>query len=103
MFVSVAIKKIPATFIPDGLFIMEDEVVTISKFKATCLSLLGNVKKIGRSLLVPCRKEPVALITTSPKPMQPESWNGMFKSEGKIAEDIISPVINENQWEVLTK
>ena len=85
------------------IFIVEDKVVTISKIKATCLSLLGNVKKIGRSLLVPCREEPDALITPSPKPMQPESWLGMFKSEGKIAGDIISPVINENQWEVLTE
>ena len=86
-----------------NIFVIEEEVVTISKFKDKCLALLGNVKKIGRSLLVPCRKEPVALITTSPKPMQPESWIGMFKFEGKIAGDIISPIINENQWEVLTK
>jgi hypothetical protein len=75
---------------------VEEKTVTISKFKATCLSLLRNVKKIGRSLLVPCRKEPVALITTSPKPMQPESWIGMFKFEGKIAGDIISPNFNND-------
>jgi len=82
---------------------MEEEVVTISKFKATCLALLGNVKDIGRSILVTRRGEPVALITPPPKPKQPESWIGMFKSEGKIAGDIILPIINKNQWEVLTK
>ena len=85
------------------IFIVEEEVVTISKIKATCLSLLGNVKKIGRSLLVPCREEPVALITPLPEPKKPCSCLGMFQSEGKIVGDIISPVINENQWEVLTK
>jgi len=82
---------------------MEEEVVTISKFKATCLALLGNVKDTGRSILVTRRGEPVALITPPPKPNKPESWLGMFQSEGKIAGDVISSVVNENQWEVLSK
>ncbi len=82
---------------------MEDEVVTISKFKATCLSLLCNLKKIGRSILVTRRGESVALITLPPKPNKSGSWLGMFQSEGKIAGDLISPVVNKNQWEVLTK
>ena len=82
---------------------MEEEVVTISKFKATCLALLGNVKDTGRSILVTRRGEPVALITPPPMPKKPESWLGMFQSEGKIVGDVISPVVNENKWEVLTK
>ena len=82
---------------------MEDEVVTISKFKATCLSLLGSVNDTGRSILITRRGKPVALITPLPKPNKPESWLGMFQSKGKIAGDIMSPVINENQWEVLKK
>ncbi len=85
------------------IYIVKDEVVTISKFKATCLAILGNVKKTGRSILVTRRGEPVALITPQPNPNKPESWLGMFQSEGKIVGDIISPIINENQWEVLTK
>ena len=75
----------------------------MGKFKATCLALLGNIKKTGRSILVTRRGKPVALITPPPKPNTPESWLGMFQSEGKIVGDIISPIINENQWEVLTK
>ncbi len=82
---------------------MEEEVVTISKFKATCLSLLGSLKDTGRSILVTRRGKPVALITPPPKPNKPKSWLGMFQSEGKIVGDVISPVIKENQWEVLTK
>lgn len=66
------------------------------------MALLGNVKATGRSILVTRRGEPVALITPSPKPDKPESWLGMFQSEGKIVGDVISPVVNENQWEVLT-
>ena len=75
----------------------------MGKFKATCLALLGNIKKTGRSILVTCRGEPVALIAPPPKPNKPESWLGMFHSEGKIVGDVVSPVVNENQWEVLTK
>ncbi len=82
---------------------VEEEVVTISKFKATCLAFLGNVKDTGKSILVNRRGEPVALITSPPKPNEPGSWLGMFQSEGKIAGDVISPVVNKNQWEVLTK
>jgi len=40
--------------------------------------------------------------TPPTKPNKPESWLGMFQSEGKIVGDIISPAINKNQWEVLT-
>ena len=75
----------------------------MGKFKATCLALLGNIKKTGRSILVTRRGEPVALITPPPKPKKPESWLGMFQSEGKIVGDVISPIVKENQWEVLTK
>ena len=85
------------------IFIVEDEVVIISKFKATCLALLGNVKDTSRPILVTRREEPVALITPPTKPMQPESWIGMFKFEGKIVGDIISSIMNKNQWEVLTE
>ena len=41
--------------------------------------------------------------TPPPKPNKPESWLGMFQSEGKIVGDVISSVVNENQWEVLSK
>jgi len=37
---------------------VEEKTVTISKFKATCLAILGNVKKTGRSILVTRRGEP---------------------------------------------
>ena len=82
---------------------MEEEVVTISKFKATCLALLSNVKDTGRSILVTRRGKPVARVTPPPEPKKPESWLGMFQSEGKIVGDVISPVVNENKWEVLTQ
>lgn len=32
-----------------------------------------------------------------------KSWLGCMKGEGKIIGDIVSPVIDENEWEVLSK
>lgn len=82
---------------------MNEEVVPISKFKATCLALLDKVKKTGKPILVTRRNEPIALITPPPKPQQPACWLGMFQSSGKIVGDIISPVLDESEWEVLER
>ena len=52
---------------------------------------------------MPKANAPWRHFTPPPKPNKPESWLGMFQSEGEIVGDIISPIINENQWEILTK
>ena len=52
---------------------------------------------------MPKANAPWRHFTPPPKPKKSESWLGMFESEGKIVGDIISPAINKNQWEVLTK
>ena len=44
------------------------ETIPISKFKATCLRLLGDVKKTGKSILVRRKGEPIALVTPPPPP-----------------------------------
>ena len=80
---------------------MTDEVVSISKFKATCLALLDKVKRTGKPLLVTRRGDPIALITPPPKPEKPSSWLGSFKPSGNIVGDIISPALDESEWEVL--
>ena len=82
---------------------MAEEVVTISKFKATCLALMDKVKKTGKPILVTRRNEPIALITPPPKPKQPAGWLGMFKTNGRIVGDMIAPVLDESEWEVLEK
>ena len=78
-----------------------DETIPISKFKATCLNLLGQVKKTGKTILVTRKGEPIALITPPPAPSKPKSWLGMMRDDIKINGDIIAPVLNEKEWEVL--
>ncbi|NQU64867.1 MAG: type II toxin-antitoxin system prevent-host-death family antitoxin [SAR324 cluster bacterium] len=79
------------------------EVIAISEFKATCLKTLEQVKQTGNSVLVTRRGEPIALVTPPPPPQKPSNWLGLFRNQGEIIGDIISPVLDEKEWEVLTK
>jgi len=77
------------------------EKVTISKFKATCLSLLDKVKRTGKPILVTRKGEPIAQVLPPPLPEMPKSWLGSFQSTGKIVGDITSPSLDECEWEML--
>jgi prevent-host-death family protein len=77
------------------------ETISISKFKATCLKLIDQVKTTGVSIIVTKRGEPYALITKPPAPEKTESWIGKYKDEIEITGDIIKPVVDESDWEVL--
>lgn len=81
----------------------EIEVITISKFKATCLAVLDGVKKTGRPVLVTRHGEPIALIDPPPLPKHQATWLGTFRNRGKITGDILSPVIDEKQWQALNE
>jgi prevent-host-death family protein len=82
---------------------MIEEKVTISKFKATCLSLLKKVKQTGRPVLVTRRGEPVALIVPPPVPEKPKTWLGIYAEKGRIVGDIISPAGAPEDWEILDR
>ena len=77
------------------------ESIPISKFKATCLRLLDNVKKTGNTIIVTRKGEPIALVTPPPPPPKPDHWLGCMKDRIKITGDIIAPVLDEKDWEVL--
>jgi len=82
---------------------MFDEILTISKFKATCLAVLEKVRRTGKPVLVTRRGEAIATITPPPEPQKSEQWLGMFRSTGKIVGDIITPVLDECEWETLKR
>jgi prevent-host-death family protein len=79
------------------------EVITISKFKATCLAVLDNVKKTGRPVMVTRHGKPIAIIDPPPLPEKKKSWVGSFKDKGRIIGDIITPVVSEGEWHVLNE
>jgi len=77
------------------------ESVPISKFKATCLTLLERVRRTGKPILVTRRGEPVAeVVPPSVRPTK-AAWLGSFASTGRIVGDIVSPATDEREWEAL--
>ncbi len=81
----------------------EQESIAISEFKATCLKVLDRVKKTGNAVLITKRGDPIAVVTPPPLPPKKVSWLGMYKNQGKIVGNIIDPVIDDSDWEVLSE
>jgi len=77
------------------------ETVNISTFKATCLARLDRVKRTGQPLLVTRKGEPVAEINPPSPAKLRTSWLGSLKGSGRIVGDIVSPVVPDDEWEVL--
>ena len=75
--------------------------IAISEFKAKCLSLLDQVQKTKKPIVVTRFGKPIAEVgPVSPKPAS-ASWIGSMKGEVKFLGDIISPANDEDEWEAL--
>ena len=83
-----------------GIFFVMEEIA-ISKFKATCLAVLEKVRKTGKPILVTRFGEPVAEVIPPHTPPRPDQWLGTLSSTGQIKGDIVSPAVEEQEWEVL--
>ncbi len=77
------------------------EEIAISKFKATCLSVLEKVRRTRKPILVTRFGKAVAEVVPPPPAPRPEHWLGALESTGKIKGDIISSATDEKDWEVL--
>jgi len=77
------------------------ETMPISKFKATCLKVIDQVKNTGISIIVTKRGGPYALVSKLPEPEKQETWMGKYKKEIEITGDIIEPAVDETEWNVL--
>ena len=74
--------------------------ISISKFKATCLELLRQVRATGQPILVTKHGEPLAEVQPPQPPRGVKSPVGCMKDSVEILGDIISPVAKDD-WEVL--
>ncbi|MBI4479636.1 MAG: type II toxin-antitoxin system Phd/YefM family antitoxin [Acidobacteria bacterium] len=79
----------------------QPETMAISKFKATCLAVLKRVQKTGKPILITRFGKPVAEIMPPPAAAPPKRWLGGMEGTGRILGDIISPAIDEADWEAL--
>jgi prevent-host-death family protein len=77
------------------------EEIAISKFKATCLALLKRVRRTGQPIRVTRFGEPVAEIVPPSPPARSEGWLGCMSGTAQIEGDIVSPVLEPEEWEAL--
>ena len=89
------------TIVNDHGILRAMESIAISKFKATCLAVLEEVRHTGRPILVTKRGEPIAEIVPASRPAEGKRRLGSFAASGKVVGDIVAPAVDEREWESL--
>ena len=77
------------------------EEIAISKFKATCLAVLEGVRRTGEPVLVTKRGKPVAEVVPPSAGRGGKRELGTMAGTARIVGDIISPVVDPEEWEAL--
>jgi prevent-host-death family protein len=77
------------------------EEIAISKFKATCLAVLERVRKTRRPIRVTKFGKPVAEVVPPSAPPEKKEWTGSMAGTIQIHGDIVGPVTDPEDWEVL--
>lgn len=72
--------------------------IAISEFKAKCLSLLEEVGKTKKPLLVTKFGKPIAEVNPPSLDQASRSWVGSMKGDIKFLGDIVSPIFDERDW-----
>jgi prevent-host-death family protein len=75
--------------------------IAISEFKAKCLALLEQVHKTKKPIRVTRFGKPVAEVMPPSPTARPADWLGSMKGRMEILGDVVSPVIDESDWEAL--
>jgi prevent-host-death family protein len=75
--------------------------VAISEFKAKCLALLEQVRVTKKPLRVTRFGKPVAEVIPPSKADESGDWMGSMAGCMKIVGDIVSPVMEDADWEAL--
>lgn len=73
--------------------------MAISKFKATCLAVLDDVRKTRQPVLVTRFGEPVAQIVPAEPAPKSAGWIGSLKGTVRITGDIVSPVVDLSDFD----
>jgi prevent-host-death family protein len=76
--------------------------IAISKFKATCLAVLEEVRRTGAPVRITRFGRPVAEVVPYRAPKR-ASWLGCMADSGEILGDIVGPVGAFDGWTVERK
>jgi prevent-host-death family protein len=79
------------------------ETIAISEFKARCLAVLEKVRRTGRPITVTRRGDPIAEVIPPSPAHREKNWLGSAIGTGEIVGDLVAPVSDASEWEVLSK
>jgi len=80
-----------------------EPTLAISRFKATCLAVLEDVRRTGRPVTVTRFGKPVARVVPPEPARRKRRVLGEYQGQIEILGDIVSPVLPPEAWEVLRK
>ena len=75
------------------------ETMAVSKFKATCLAVLQQVRRTGQPVRITRRGKPVADVVPPGPPERPEGWLGALSDRTHITGDITVPSSELVSWD----
>jgi antitoxin (DNA-binding transcriptional repressor) of toxin-antitoxin stability system len=75
----------------------------VSRFKATCLAVLQQVKRTRRPVLITRFGEPVAEVVPPPAPTPGPDWLGAMAGRVRISGDIVGPVVEPRDWAAMSR
>ncbi len=75
--------------------------ISISEFKAKCLALLEQVRKTKKPIRITKFGKAIAEVVPASPAKERSDWIGSMKGKMDILGDIVSPVIDESDFEVL--
>lgn len=71
--------------------------IAVSKFKATCLAVLEDVRKTRTPIVITRFGKPIAEVRP-PAPVRKKSWLGCMADSTEINGDIVGPVGAFDNW-----
>jgi prevent-host-death family protein len=75
--------------------------ISISKFKATCLAVLEDVRRTGRPILITKRGKAIAEVVPPSSASTGSSWLGSMKGTCEIVGDIVGTFADPDDWEAM--
>jgi prevent-host-death family protein len=79
------------------------EQIAVSKFKATCLSVMERVRKTRKPVLITRFGVPIAQVTPPPKLILRPGWRGSMIGTAEIIGDIVGPISSGDDWDAARK
>jgi prevent-host-death family protein len=77
------------------------EEIAVSKFKINCLAVVEQVRKTRQPVRITRFGKPVAELMPPALPERPKNWMGSMAGTAEIIGDIVGPVFDESEWDVL--